>query len=262
MKKFVAIVLLAAFLCALFVGACAATPASVQRKIEFPSGESSQENLANAMQKAKETDGDLLVKDIPTYAEEDLLFRTDGLFYLTRDACFYEMQCARQNDMGAILSAYPTDAVRKRDDASVYFIYDTDSNYRLYLMATSHNDYQTPTGFPIIVGKLLSYADYAELNIGDPIEKVEAIDPAAGLYKKEIAEVWDLDPKGAAAHAKDGYPCTSMHYLKDGILKIEYQMLDDESLIISDMVFRDDYTLVDAKGRLVNYKIEEEDLPA
>ncbi|MEG2153244.1 MAG: hypothetical protein RRZ71_08280 [Clostridia bacterium] len=189
------------------------------------------------------------------------MFKTDGLFYLNRDACFYEGQSARQNYTGAILEAYPTKAIRSRDEKSVYFVYDTDTDYRLYLFLNYNNGLQTPIGFPIIIGKLLSYGDFSGLKIGDSIDRVEMIDSIAGLYKKEIVDVWQLDPAGAIGHAKEGYPCTSIHYLKDGILKIEYTMLEDQSLVISDMEFNKNYELVNAVGETVDYKILDIDLP-
>lgn len=200
-------------------------------------------------------------EEVPIYLEEELLFKTDGLFFLNRDACFYDDTNWRPNDAGAIMAAYPTPAIRERSDKSVYTIYETDTGYRLYLMFDSSSDYATTTGFPVVIKDVLSYAEFSDLKVGDAIEKVEAIDSVATLHKKMIIDVWNLNPKGAAAHAEDGYPCTSIHYLKEGILKIEYEMLDDQSLIISDIVFNDEYILENAKGEIDNYMIFDEDLP-
>jgi len=111
------------------------------------------------------------------------------------------------------------------------------------------------------MGKMLSYDAFSDLNLGDPIEKVEAIDSVATLHKKLIIDVWNLDPVGAENRAKYGYPCTSIHYLKDGILKIEYKMLENQDLVISDIEFSEDYTLINALDDKVDYKINEMDLP-
>jgi hypothetical protein len=209
----------------------------------------------------KQMNGKSSDADIPVYYEEELLFNTNGMFYLNRDACFYEGTNARQNDSSAIMAAYPTSAIRHRDDDSVYTIYDTDTGYRLYLLFSSENEYVTPVGFPLVVKEKLSYADFSELKIGDSIEQVEKIDSVAGLHKKELIDVFNVNSKGAEGFAEMGYPYTSIHYLTDGILKIEYTMLEDKYIVISDMEFNKDYQLISANGKTVNYKIMDIDLP-
>lgn len=199
--------------------------------------------------------------DIPVYHEKELLFNTNGMFYLNRDACFSEDTSARMNDSGAIMAAYPTSAIRHRDDDSVYTIYDTDTGYRFYLLFSGENEYVIPVGFPLVVKEKLSYADFSELKIGDSIEQVEKIDSIAGLYKKELTDVFNANSKGAEGFAKMGYPYTSIHYFNDGILKIEYTVLEDKYIVISDMEFNKDYQLVSANGKTVNYKIADADLP-
>lgn len=199
--------------------------------------------------------------DIPVYYEEELLFNTNEKYYLTRDACFYEGTSARMNDSGAIMASYPTSAIRHRDDDSVYTIYDTDTGYRLYLFFSSENEYVTPVGFPLVVKEKLSYADFSELKNGDSIEQVEKIDSVAGLHKKELTDVFNANTKGAEGFAEMGYPYTSIHYLTDGILKIEYTVLEDKYIVISDMEFNKDYQLISANGKTVNYKITDIDLP-
>lgn len=190
-----------------------------------------------------------------------MLFKTDGLFYLNRDACFYERQSARQNYTGSLLEAYPTSAIRGRDEDTVYFVYATDTGYRLYLFASYENELQTPVGFPVLIEKLLSYTDFKNIAVGDKIEEVETIDPVTALHKKQIVEVWDLAPVAARKLAEDGYPCTTIHYLKDGILKIEYEMQEDRSLVVSNVVFNKDFQIKSANGKVINYRIEEVDLP-
>lgn len=211
--------------------------------------------------KEKQMNENISDNDIPVYKEEELLFNTNGMFYLTKDASSYEGTNARMNDSGAIMAAYPTSAMRHRDDDSVYTIYDTDTGYRLYLQFSSENEYVTTVGFPLVVKEKLSYADFSELKIGDKIEQVEKIDSVAGLHKKELIDVMDVNSKAAVARAARGYPCTSIHYLSDGILKIEYTMLEDKYIVITGMEFNKDYQLVSANGKTVNYKITDIDLP-
>ena len=219
------------------------------------------ESFSTILEKEKQMNGKRSDHYIPVYIEEELLFNTNGMFYLTRDACFYEYTSARMNDSGAIMAAYPTSAIRRRDDDSVYTIYDTDTGYRLYLQFSSENEYVTPVGFPLVVKEKLSYADFSELKIGDSIEQVEKIDSLAGLYKKELIDVFNVNSKGAEGFAEMGYPYTSIHYLNDGILKIEYTVLEDKYIVISDMEYNKDYQLVSANGKTINYKIADIDLP-
>jgi hypothetical protein len=70
-----------------------------------------------------------------------------------------------------------------------------------------------------------------------------------------------MDYKAVENHNKLGDPCVSIHYLTDGILKIRYDMTEDNELIVAETEFSEDYTFIDRRGDKVNYKIEEVDLP-
>lgn len=202
--------------------------------------------------------------DIPVYYEEELLFNVNSGFTLNRDASFYNNLNSLPNDAGAILATYPTNAIRIRTDGTTYAVYDTDTGYRLYVFFESLGPDTTigvTTGFPVVIKDMLSYRDFVGLNIGDDISKVEAIDEVATLHKKMLLDVWEQDYKGAAFFAEEGHPCTSIHYLTDGILKIEYRMLEDRSLVIADMIYNKDYQITNALEQAVNHKIEDVDLP-
>ncbi|MBO4872823.1 MAG: hypothetical protein J5496_05370 [Lachnospiraceae bacterium] len=202
------------------------------------------------------------ILDIPVYSEADLFFNVDNDgFYLGRDvACYYNLD-AGQNSTEGIQKRIPTSAIRVKDNGNMYSIHETDSGYRLYLFYDQSLDYAFTIGFPVVVKELLSISDFSELKEGDSIETVETVDPVAGLYKKLLTEVWQIDAKGAKGQAEHGYPCTSIHYLSDGLLRIEYDMPEDGVLVISRIEFAPDYILTDPIGRRVDYKIEEIDLP-
>ena len=234
---------------------------AAQKRQEIQADNDERDNFVSVIEANKETNSKTKLEKIPVYIEEELLFKTDGLFFLNRDACFTEGSNARWNYTGVLLDAYPTEAIRSRDSDTVYFVYETDTGYRLYLFFSYENDLDTPVGFPVVVGKALSYRDFKDVAVGDRMEEVEAIDPTASLHKKMILEVFDLVPIAAQRLAEQGYPCTTIHYLKDGILKIEYEMQEDRSLVVSNMVFSKDYQIESANGKVVNYKIEDIDLP-
>lgn len=199
--------------------------------------------------------------EIPVYYEDALLFNTNGMFYLNRDACFYKSLNSAPNEASAILAAYPTNALRNRTDGITYAIYDTDSGYRFYLFFDGDSKLPKTIGFPIVIKDLLSYADFSNIKIGDPIVNVEAVDRITVLYKKTIVDVWKMNSEGAAFLAKEGHPCVSIHYLKDGILKIEYTMTEEGNLIVSNIIYDQTFNIRSADGTTVSYKIEEIDLP-
>ena len=233
---------------------------STQEKVDVtPMEETHNRASSSEIMKASAKNESLL--HIPVYSEDALLFDTNGMFFLGRDAAFYYGRNARQNSTEGIMQRYPTDAIRIKDNGDMYSIHETDSGYRLFLFYDQSLDYATTIGFPVVVKDMLSYADFSGLKPGDSIEAVEAVDSVAGLHKKLYNEVWELNAKGAQGHADRGYPCTSIHYLSDGLLKIEYDMPEDGVLVISRIEFAPDYILTDPIGRKVDYKIEEIDLP-
>lgn len=223
-------------------------------------------NIWNAYQEEindiKIADGKLSLNDaIPMYTEKELLFATEGVFDLGRDAGVYANLNYRPNSTGAILTAYPTKAIREQDNNTTYFIYDTDTGYRLYLFFKADGEALYLQGYPIILRKLLSYDDFKKIKVGDSISAVERIDAVASLYKKQITEVWNLNYEGAKSNAEHGMPCVSVHYLKDGLLVFKYDMLENSELVISHIDYKADFILADVLDENVCYKINEVDLP-
>lgn len=197
---------------------------------------------------------------IPVYYETDLLFETEGMYYLNRDAAFYSGLNSRPNDASEILAAYPTDALRVRADQSSYAVYETDKGSRFYLFFDTDKG-ATTVGYPIVINKLLSYTDFNDINVGDTIDDVAVVDDVTELYKRTFFDVWQLDYKGAKSLSELGHPCVTLHYLKDGILKIEYEMQEDQSLVVSKIIFNEEFKLECADGKIVDHKIEDVDLP-
>ena len=182
------------------------------------------------------------------------------MFYLNRDASIYKNLSSMPNSASAILAAFPTNALRVRADGSSYAIYDTDTGYRFYLFFES--EVPVTAGFPVVIKEMLQYSDFEDIDIGDSIADVEAIDDVTSLYMKTILEVWETSPEGAASIAEYGHPCTTIHYLKDGILKIEYTMPSEGVLIVSNIIFDKDFNIKSADGTIVSHKIDDIDLPA
>ena len=200
--------------------------------------------------------------DIHVYTEHEFF----KLFPICWDQCSYDYDAGTfPHRMEDILAAYPTDAVRTRDDGSKYAIYETDTGYRFYLILDSSiNGGSTETlfgrGFPIMLKEVHSYADFASLKVGDPLDLAIQIDPVAHF----IAEYYEGKTQYRNyihEEVERGNPIASVHYLSDGLLKIAYDMTEDGELFICDMTYCEDYKLMSHTGYLVDYKLFDCDLP-
>ena len=210
--------------------------------------------------------------DVPVYYESELLFHRDNSFQLTCDMTSrstHPMYISGESYYAiTTLKTLPT-VLRVRTDGSAYAVYDTDTGYRFYLFF----DKSLPilTGYPIIINKskMLSLSDFADIQVGDSIEKVELIDDVASLYKKELALADFHNSIYYENCAKNGYPVSSTHYLKDGILQFEYTMPEKKGeLVISEIHFYEDflipttnYLISTTDSTLFSHKIKDIDLP-
>ncbi len=209
-----------------------------------------------------------IVNNIPKYKEEELLFKTNGAFDLGRDAGVYNWLNHKPNSTNIIINLYPTEAIRQKDDDHLYFMYDTDTGYRLFLFfendAEREIDYSGIylQGYPVLVKDIQSYKDFKNIRIGSSIDEVSKVDPVAGLHKKQFTEVWELNYEGAKNGGADkGLSCVTMHYLSDGLLKIEYEMLESGEYVVSNIIYSKDRIIPDIYDKEVDYNILDIDLP-
>ena len=201
---------------------------------------------------------------IPVYYEDELLFNTNGSFDLGTDACIYDGFSYVPNASGKLLAYYPTDAIRDRGDGTYYAIYDTDTGYRLFLFFKNVNGQLYLQGYPIVLSELLDMVGLGQedISVGDSIEWVASKDPMTNLYIKMYRDVFDIDYKSAKAKKEHGLPLCSIHYLEDGLLKFEYEMMENGELKVSNIIYSEDRKLDDAIGNEVDYNILDIDLPA
>ncbi len=200
--------------------------------------------------------GDLR-EQIPVYKEEALIFQ-EG-----QGGIWFEDYAIRQNIHGnapavyTILRKYPTSAIRKNGDV-VYLLYDTDTGYRICVYLEAATCLRLDQ-FPVIIGEKLCLKDFASLKPGDPFSKVEEIDPGAGVQMGSICTSWfDV---AIDEYYKLGFPLATVHYLEDGLLRIEYDMQKDGGLTIAQIEFHDDYMMENAFGVEQSYKLDDRDLP-
>lgn len=143
-----------------------------------------------------------------------------------------------------------------------YLMYTTEDNYRLYLFFNySVNGCTSPLGYGLVVGKVHTSSDFAGLKKGDSIDDVIKIDDVASLYKEYFLKQVNYNTDRAKAEEEDGNSICSLHYLDDGLIKIEYTMKEEGKLIIKDIEYFSNWVMKDSEGREVEYQIFDVDLP-
>ena len=202
---------------------------------------------------AKEKTEEQRREEIPVYYENELLFN-NNMIKLTKDCSGLQFLSTEPTRTARIMVNFPTDARRRGEDGAAYSIYDTETGYRVYLFFTKQNDYTARIGYAVALKELHSYDDFSGIKCGDPVDEVEKIDSVVSLTKKYMSEY-------TKSVAENDNTYASVHYLKDGILRILYRGSEDGVYRVSDIAYYNDYVMPDSLGDDVNYKIKEDDLP-
>lgn len=108
---------------------------------------------------------------------------------------------------------------------------------------------------------MLRYEDFSEIQVGDGVEKLREIDPVIAIYESMFFDHFGWNTYAAEHHRKNNNPISSIHYLKDGLLKIEYDIIDDTQLVVENIIFDENYNLTNLYGETYNYRILPQDLP-
>ena len=208
------------------------------------------------------TEETLEALNVPVYSENDILIdiEFDGALELGEDASSFKNFSGMARTLYRRLQRHPTEAVREREDGLYYIVYDTDTGYRAYRFYTGGIKKGIATGFVIVIDKqqILSYSDFKNIKVGDSILAVEAIDSVATLHKKKRGLI---EPNLVEALARYGIPWTTVHYLTDGILKINYTSPEQGVFLVSEIIYDENYNITGMDGIVVNHKIEDIDLP-
>ena len=202
---------------------------------------------------------DLEPLEIPVYKESELFSAYDAFRLGVDISEYYKYGGNAPYLQDVILERLPTTAYRFISPLHAYAMYESDTGYRVYL----YFDYTLPTlpkrkGYPIVIKDMLSYSDFAGLKVGDSIDAVEQVDGVVSLYKERYGS---YNLAAVENRAKKGDPVCTLHYLKDGILRINYTMPEEGKLVISEMIFNEDYCLIDRIDRSVSHEIKDIDLP-
>lgn len=151
---------------------------------------------------------------------------------------------------------------REKTCNDFYLMYLMENNYRLYqFFSYPANGCTSPVGYGLVVGKVHSGSDFAKLKRGDSIDDVIKVDDVASLYKEYFLDYLHYDTERAKTEEQDGNSICSLHYLDNGLMKIEYTMKEEGELIIKDIEYYSNWVMEDSQGREVEYQIFDIDLP-
>ena len=151
---------------------------------------------------------------------------------------------------------------REKTCNDFYLMYLMENNYRLYqFFSYPANGCTSPVGYGLVVGKVHSGSDFANLKRGDSIDDVIKVDDVASLYKEYFLDYLHYDTERAKTEEQDGNSICSLHYLDNGLMKIEYTMKEEGELIIKDIEYYSNWVMEDSQGREVEYQIFDIDLP-
>ena len=149
-----------------------------------------------------------------------------------------------------LLGTYPTPNVRKVETGKsfhYYVMYMTEKGARYYLF---YDEDGLPYGYPVYLTEMREYREFSDLKPGDPIEKVERVDPTASVYRSYF-RTWE-EVEGNTAEEKNeklwdlnelyfSYPLAGVHYLKDGLLEIRYEFDQNGAYVIKELAYAPDY---------------------
>lgn len=152
------------------------------------------------------------------YPEKD--FFDHGLIYQ-----FYNPLVSFQQYLYTVEESFPAECIRKTSETTAYNIYKTEENGLVYLFF--QNEYEAwVLHHSVYVKKKLLLSDFASIKTGDSLESVGKIDPAALSVQKYSA-----------------YPLFTIHLLKDGVVKIDYEKNNDGVFVVSDLQKSKDFKL-------------------
>lgn len=207
-------------------------------------------------------DGEVL--DIPYYYDSDVWWPyMYGFSYDTHS--FINVY----GDIWGYIEQFPDAALRKTSDGRQYLVIGWENGCRWYVFLMYSNGlYFARYGHAVIVKDIHSYEDFKDVKIGDTIDAVCAVDSVAEQYKAWAAECFDEGSEYSASRLREmdrceanGMPFSSIHYLSDGILVFQYHRNENNEMVISNIIYSEDYILPDAMGRDINYRILDVDLP-
>jgi len=191
--------------------------------------------------------------EIIPYNEKDLLVE-NAAFWFGIDLGIYAHMSSREYSFRHMIGEYPDPVLRRADENFIYAVYETDKGTRAYVFFD--NGYFRISGTTIIMNQKLSYKDFKDLKVGDPLEAVAAIDSIIPYYKEYRFDRCTEDMVKARPEIEF---FTSYHLLTDGIMKIKFnKKFAEGEYTIKEILFREDFILPGIRGDTC-YRIREGD---
>ena len=220
----------------------------IQEKFEYYETSKAQIEL---IEKIKQDNADVALANIPTIDKDKIANSLGQIIQWS------EWSSWSYNKGSEFKELYPT-AVRG-DGERAYCVFDVKEGIRYYLFYDNSIEKKLPNmslghiGYPLLINKVHTRAEFEALKTGDSILKVEATDSVTSFYRKHFID-WK---------STNGY---SVHYLEDGLAIIEYKLNQDGTdYIINDIELIKGYKYTDEflwnKEVEVNCEINPLDLP-
>jgi len=177
------------------------------------------------------------------YPEESFLF-DNRCFAFYRDMDFFLPFSFRYDFLDSIITEYPPQAVRtieNNSQKSMYFVYETDKDTRIFVFFFEFDDFNYTRGFPIVMKKSLKLSDFSALKEGDSMTDVEKIDPVTPLYRKGYDTLSDELLQKIYVDGRE--TISTVHLLTDGMARIDYNRNSEGEYIIDRIIISDIFTI-------------------
>ena len=152
--------------------------------------------------------------------------------------------------------------MRERDDASRYMIYDINDECREFIflgLGWQKAGKCVRVGYSVLYKNDLCYEDFSEITVGKTMSDVKEVDDVIAYYEDFYNYHCALP---SFKEIYNEYPYCSIHYLRDGLLRIIYDFAESsDKVTITAIEYYPDYKLETCMGDLVDYKINPLDLP-
>ncbi|UKI18754.1 MAG: hypothetical protein L6V89_06310 [Oscillospiraceae bacterium] len=203
------------------------------------------------IEKIKQDNADVALANIPTIDKDKIANSLGQIIQWS------EWSSWSYNKGSEFKELYHT-AVRG-DGERAYCVFDVKEGIRYYLFYDNSIEKKLPNmslghiGYPLLINKVHTRAEFEALKTGDSILKVEETDSVTSFYRERF-----IDWKSTNGH--------SVHYLEDGLAIIEYKLNQDGTdYIINDIELIKGYKYTDKfllnKEVEVNCEINPLDLP-
>ena len=203
---------------------------------------------------------------IPVYSDDEMFMgNIDGrtlqftAFWTGYDGYIFESQYDSCKKADYLLANYPNGAWRNMEDGRKYLMCDSDKGARLFFFFSDSDNYEFPKGYVVFMTQRLSYADFAEIEIGNTAADVMEIDSSS----KYTLNCLDQLSEGYIQNHIDnwGHTITTVHLLTDGILKYTYERSGEEGnyvYTIVDIEYHENFKM-EGLGGVTDYSIAEID---